>query len=191
MTSTSEKWIAALARKLDQAVQAVNDAERCQRVKEVVSAHVGRGACPLDSSLLIPASGQYGRRLLYKDPAGVYSVVLMIWGTEQSTPLHDHSGMWCVECVCEGSITVNNYKRLPSHCGDPNLCDFELVETIRAGVGDAGALIPPFDYHTIHNHGPTTSATIHVYGGEITECNVFMQQEDGYQLEVRQLTYTD
>lgn len=191
MTLTSEQWIAALASKLDEAVKASNDAERCERIKDVVSAHVGVGNCPLDPALLNPIEAQYGRRLLHKDPAGAYSVVLMIWGTDQGTPLHDHSGVWCVECVCEGSITVNNYDRLPDHCSDSGLCDFEKVGTVEASMGDAGALIPPFDYHTIHNHGATTSATIHVYGGEITECNVFVQKDHGYQLEVRELTYTD
>jgi len=191
MTTTSEQWIAELAAKLDQAVQAADDAERCEQIKNVVSAHVGSGDCQLDPALLTPVAGQYGRRLLHKDPAGVYSVVLMIWGPNQGTPLHDHSGMWCVECVCAGRITVESYARLPNRCSDSGLYDFEMVESVEAGLGSAGALIPPFDYHTIHNHGATTSATLHVYGSEITTCNVFVPKGSGYQLEVRDLTYSD
>lgn len=37
----------------------------------------------------------YARRLLYADPAGRYSVVVMTWGAGQSTPIHDHAGVWC------------------------------------------------------------------------------------------------
>ena len=191
MTTTSEQWIAKLAAKLDQAVQAADDAERCERIKTVLSAHVGNGGCQLDAALLKPVAGQYGRRLLHKDPAGVYSIVLMIWGPNQGTPLHDHSGMWCVECVCAGGITVESYARLPNRCSESGLCDFEMVESVEAGLGSAGVLIPQFDYHIIHNHSNTPAATLHVYGGEITTCNVFVPKDSGYQHEVRPLTYSD
>ena len=136
-------------------------------------------------------SRRAGQRSLVEWPDGAYTVVLMIWGSDQGTPLHDHSGMWCVECVCVGSITVDSYDRLPNRCSGSGLWDFKKVDTVQASVGEAGALIPPFDYHTIHNHGDTTSATIHIYCGELTECSIFVPKGSGYQHEVRPLTYSD
>lgn len=172
-------------------MSAPNDQERCNGIKSVLSEHVGTGDCPLDAELLASVASEYGRRLLYKDPAGVFSVVLMIWGADQGTPMHDHAGIWCVDCVCLGDITVESYAPLPGRRDDSGLHYFEKATTIEAGMGEAGALIPPFEYHTIHNHGEKTAATIHVYGGEITECNVFVPQDSGYRLEVLQLSYSD
>ena len=37
---------------------------------------------------------------------GLYTAVVMTWGPGQKTPLHDHAGMWCVECVVEGELEV-------------------------------------------------------------------------------------
>ncbi len=191
MNITSDQWIADLATQIDAAMVGGDDADRCLRIKDAVMAQVGAGDCPLDPALLKPTPDGYGRRLLHKDPGGAYSVVLMIWGSDQGTPLHDHSGMWCVECVCVGSVTVESYERLPNRCSGTGLWDFKKVESVKATVGEAGALIPPFDYHTVHNHGTTPSATIHIYCGELTECSIFVPTGSGYQHEVRPLTYSD
>ena len=89
----------------------------------------------------------YGRRLIHKDQQRGYTVMAMTWGPGQATPIHDHSGMWCVEAVWQGEIE---------------------------GVGSAGSLIPPHEYHTIANPSPhSTAVTIHIYSGEMTECCVF------------------
>ena len=190
-TTCSDQWIADLVSKLDTAMSAPNDQERCNQIKGALSEHIGNGDCPLDADLLASVASQYGRRLLYKDPEGVYTVVLMIWGANQVTPLHDHAGVWCVDCVCLGNITVESYEPQPSRTDGSGLYDFEKAATIKAGMGEAGALISPFEYHTIHNHANETAATIHVYGDELTECNVFVPQDSGYRLEVLQLGYSD
>jgi hypothetical protein len=52
-----------------------------------------------------PVADHYARRELYRSPAHGYSVVAMTWGPGQGTPLHDHSGLWCVEGVCRASWT--------------------------------------------------------------------------------------
>ena len=192
MTLTPQTWISELVQKMDKAVVADGDSARCQQVMEVLSDSIGEGNCPLDPVLLRPVDSGYGRRLLHHDPAGAYSIVLMIWDHGQGTPLHDHSGMWCVEGVCQGCITVSNYDRLPNLDSGSDIFDFDLKEMMEAGVGEAGRLIPPFDYHTIHNAGSELAATIHVYGGEVLRCNTFLPREGGgYQLEVRELCYND
>jgi predicted metal-dependent enzyme (double-stranded beta helix superfamily) len=172
-------------------MSAPTDQERCRQIKNSLSEHIGTGGCPLDDDLLASVASQYGRRLLYKDPAGIYTVVLMIWDAGQGTPIHDHAGIWCVDCVCLGNITVESYAPQPSRSDGSGLYDFDKVATIKAGMGEAGALIPPFEYHTIHNHSEETAATVHVYGGELAECNIFVPQDSGYRLEVLQLSYSD
>src|SRR5262249_57409948 len=76
--------------------------------------------------------------------------------------------------------------------GDPEkgIVQFEKETVINAGVGEAGALIPPFEYHMIENPDPTSSVTIHVYGGDMTYCHVFEPVEGGYRRKFKELAYT-
>lgn len=192
MSPDSKSWLDTLIRRVDKATVAGGDDVRCRQVMKALSDCIGSGNCPIDSDLLKPVASGYGRRLLHKDSCGTYSIVLMVWDTNQGTPLHDHSGMWCVEGVCKGRITVENYDRLPNLDSGSNLYNFEKKESIEAGIGEAGRLIPPFDYHTIHNFGSELAATIHVYGGEVLSCNTFIPKKDGgYHLEVRELSYNE
>jgi hypothetical protein len=90
-----------------------------------------------------------GATLLHRDPDGRYTVLAMVWERGQGTPLHDHAGRWCVECVYQGRIRVTSY----SVRGDPerDLVEFRQESVVLAGIGEAGALIPPFEYHRIQN----------------------------------------
>jgi predicted metal-dependent enzyme (double-stranded beta helix superfamily) len=113
----------------------------------------------------------------------------MVWGKGQGTPLHDHAGIWCVECVYSGRITVTSYA-VRGGDAETGVVQFEKQTQIVAGPGEAGALIPPFEYHVIANADPTPAVTIHVYGGEMTHCHVFSPVDGGHRREYRELTYT-
>jgi predicted metal-dependent enzyme (double-stranded beta helix superfamily) len=128
----------------------------------------------------------YGRRLIHKDPTRGYTVMAMTWGPGQATPIHDHSGMWCVEAVWQGEIEVTQYEHTETR--GERFC-LEPRTTMRAGVGSAGSLIPPHEYHTIANPSKNqTAVTIHIYAGEMTECCVFQPVEgDWYQRCVKEL----
>jgi predicted metal-dependent enzyme (double-stranded beta helix superfamily) len=114
----------------------------------------------------------------------------MVWDRGQGTALHDHAGTWCVECVYQGRIRVTSYS---VHGGDPerDLVRLEVENIVLATMGDAGALIPPFEYHRLENPDDTPAATVHVYGGELTWCHVFEPCEGGFRRGFRELTYTD
>lgn len=149
------------------------------------------GNAILEEALLATSEKGYARRLLHHDSKGAYSIVVMVWGADQGTPLHDHSGTWCVECVTQGSIKVTNFKREANRDSEAGILDFSEQQSQMAGVGEAGKLIPPFEYHIIHNPCPETAVTVHVYGGEIMRCNTFEKIEGGgYQKHVRELSYT-
>lgn len=113
----------------------------------------------------------YARRLLHQDEACGYTVMAMTWGPGQGTPVHDHAGMWCVEAVWHGQIEVVQYELLENRDG---LYRLEPRTTMLAGVGSAGSLIPPHEYHTITNPKQEQPAvTIHIYAGEMDHCGVF------------------
>ena len=62
---------------------------------------------------------------------------------------------------------------------------------LSAGVGSAGRLIPPTDYHVLANAQPdATSLTLHIYGGNLDGCRIFQPMDDGrYQQSTRALSY--
>jgi 3-mercaptopropionate dioxygenase len=179
-----------LVRRLDAAVAVRDDAGRCRAVKDVLVAAVAGGEIVLDPSFLAPAPDRYARRLLYRDPEVRYTVLAMVWGPGQGTALHDHAGTWCVECVYRGRIRVTSYS---VRGGDPerDLVRFEPETVVMAGVGEAGALIPPFEYHRLESPDETAAVTIHVYGGEMTFCHVYEPCEGGYRRTFKELRYTE
>lgn len=178
-----------LVQRLDNAVCERNDETCCRKVMDALVGLIGEGL-DLDPRFLEPTPDRYARRLLHRDPAGRYTVIAMIWGPGQGTPLHDHAGIWCVEGVYRGHLNVTSYS---VRGGDPEsgVVQFAVEAEITAGVGEAGALIPPFEHHVLMNADTTPSVTIHVYGGDMTHCHVFTPQPSGgYRREYRELGYT-
>lgn len=177
-----------MIRRLDQAV-AISEVHGCTTgVKSALEDVIRDAPACIDEDLLRPEPGCYARRLLHRDPAGRYTVVIMVWGSGQSTPIHDHAGKWCVECVYRGRIEVTSYEL----SGDPDSEVVTLTEeqVVRAGVGEAGALIPPFEYHRIANTDGDTAVTVHVYSGEMDWCHRFEPVEGGYRRQRKELVYS-
>jgi 3-mercaptopropionate dioxygenase len=159
-----------------------------RRVKRDLEELLGAGALDLPAKFKSPRPDCYARRLLYQDPADRYTAVVMTWGPGQGTPVHDHGGLWCVEGVVEGQMQVTQYDVHPD--GD-SFSVSALGEPIAAGVGSAGRLIPPTDYHVLANaQSGGTSVTLHIYGGNLTGCRIFTPDSSGRYVEsVRALSY--
>jgi predicted metal-dependent enzyme (double-stranded beta helix superfamily) len=173
---------------LDRATEQEAHEECCRGVKEALIATVAAGNGFLAPRFGEPIPDRYARRLLHLDPEMRYSVVVMAWGGRQGTPIHDHGGLWCVECVYQGRIRVTSYRRTSPR--DAPVMHFATEKEILAEVGEAGALIPPFEFHTLENATPEPAVTIHVYGGELINCNTYEPDgTGGYLRRPRELGY--
>lgn len=186
-----EKQPHPITERLAAAVAAGEPEEAPNRVKEALEELCADGALELPEGFRRPLPDTYARRLLYRDPELAFTAVAMAWGPGQGTLLHDHAGIWCVECVIEREILVERYELLEE--ADGGLCRFVPRGSVRAAVGAAGALIPPLEYHVMRNpRAEGTCVTLHVYGGELDHCSVFVPDHDDlYRREPRQLSYTD
>ncbi len=148
-----------------------------ERIKEELESFAAGGLL-LPERFRAARPDHYCRRLLHRDPDLGFTAVVMTWGPGQQTALHDHAGIWCVEAVVEGEMEVTRYELAEQAEG---LCRFVERGHVRAGVGSAGALIPPFEYHVLANAHPDRMAlTLHVYGGEMDRCSVFEPAGPGH-----------
>jgi predicted metal-dependent enzyme (double-stranded beta helix superfamily) len=153
-----------------------------EMVKAVLIDSMQSGTLDIPERMKAPRPDTYARRLFHRDPSGQYTMVVMTWGLGQRTSLHDHAGIWCVECVVDGSMEVAQYDLVSERAG---AFRFEQRNRVVAGRGTAGCLIPPFEYHTLANAAGAPSVTLHVYGGEMDHCHVFEPAADGVYHRVR------
>lgn len=187
MTQTDFAGRERLVAMLDDAVRSSDDEAAVSAVRRGLESLAREGAIELPEEIRRPLPDHYARRLLYRSEDLGYTVIAMTWGPEQQTPLHDHAGLWCVDGVWAGNLEVVQYELLEERDGRFR---FEPRETIRAGAGSAGSLIPPYEYHTIANAQDTPSVTVHVYAGDMERCSIFLPEHDGwYRREEKRLRF--
>lgn len=178
MAEGSVHGLERLFDRLQAAVRASDVQRITLGVKQTLEELVRQDALRLPAPFLRSRPDCYARRLLHRDDRVGYTVVVMTWGPGQQTRLHDHAGLWCVECVIEGELDVTQYDVAAR---DRDRYRFVERTSTRAGVGDAGCLIPPSEYHVMRNPLDDRDAvTLHVYGGEMNQCNLYLPVSDGW-----------
>jgi 3-mercaptopropionate dioxygenase len=136
-----------------------------------------------------PIIDHYARRELYRSPRHGYSVVAMTWGPGQGTPVHDHSGLWCVEGVWDGELEITQYELLER---DGERFRFRAAGGMQAGPGSAGSLIPPHEYHSIRNASPDAVAvSLHIYKAPMECCSMFVPQDGEWYMRASNPLATD
>lgn len=176
---------------LDHAVQQDGIAAITRALQDVLREAIADPQIELPECVHQPIVDHYARRELYRSPTHGYSVIAMTWGPGQATPLHDHSGLWCVEGVWSGNLQITQYE-LQEQAGDHFL--FQAQRGLLAGRGSAGCLIPPHEYHTICNASPDQIAvSVHVYQAVMEGCTMFLpdSQRDGWYVRTEQALSTD
>lgn len=186
---THSPAVEGLIRRLDHATRQPDDEAIVQDVKRVLKETLAAGELALEAEWLRPLPDRYARRLLHRDPAGRYSLLVMVWDRGQGTRLHDHGGHWCVECVYRGDIEVISYA-ITGGDAERGMVQFTEASRVRAGMGEAGALIPPFEHHLLRNAGDEPAVTLHVYSHELLACHVFEPVEGGWRRRYVELSYT-
>jgi len=177
----------SLQAKIDAAVRLGDPKAIVERIREDLSSAIRDGSLQLPDVVRTPVEGRYARRLMFSNPELDYTAVAMTWGPAQGTPVHDHAGIWCVEGVVEGEMQVTQYELEEEHDG---LCRFEQKQRVDARVGSAGWLIPPYEHHVLANATDRVAVTLHIYGGEMEQCNIFVARENGwYERQARRLVY--
>jgi predicted metal-dependent enzyme (double-stranded beta helix superfamily) len=178
-----------LIERLRNAVRLGDTTAIANRIKSDLESFIPAEGLILPDRFRQPKSDSYARRLLYRDEELGFNAIVMTWGPGQRTALHDHAGIWCVEGVLEGVMEVTRWDLQDM---DEDICRFVEKGTVQARAGSAGALIPPYEYHVLGNARREPSLTLHVYGGEMTSCNIFEPLGDGlFRRSSRSLKFDD
>ncbi len=166
-----EKFIAAI----DAAVTAGDEHAVTAALRNCLCGLIRDHDVQLPTCVHDPIVDHYARRELYRSPQHGYSVVAMTWGPGQGTPLHDHSGLWCVEGVWDGELEIVQYEMLEQ---DGERFRFRAAGGMHAGPGSAGSLIPPHEYHTIRNTSADALAvSLHIYKAPMECCSKFAARD--------------
>jgi predicted metal-dependent enzyme (double-stranded beta helix superfamily) len=185
--STRKSALSSLIASIDRAMN-LDSVE--QRVGATLNA-VAEAASHTDllpAELLKTNQESYARRSLYIDPAGRYSVLAMVWDKGQGTPLHDHGGLWVVECLYRGKMRVTNFDYLGEENG---VHKFNASSNEQVNPGDTDYRVPPDEHHVVCNDSDAPAVTLHVFGGILENCHCYEPVEGGYRRLDKKMAYTD
>ncbi|HTV84840.1 MAG TPA: cysteine dioxygenase family protein [Dyella sp.] len=104
-----------------------------------------------------------------------YEALLILWPPSHVTPVHDHDGLWGMECVLDGVLQVEAFDlSLDAH---PHLV---ARDTTVLGIGDHVAFSDADYAHRCRNLSSNRSTlSLHIYGGELNQYRSFHIQEEG------------
>jgi 3-mercaptopropionate dioxygenase len=161
---------------IDQIARAVREGE-VERLGETLAS-----LCETDaftSDLFLPQrADRYARKLLWRDPQGAFIVVAMTWSVGQGSPLHDHAGLWGAEIVVDGVMSETVFE-LMERGGDGRYL-FRRDRHRVSGKGTVGLIAPPREHHNFSNAGSVVSHSLHVYSGDLTSAQTFIEDTDGW-----------
>ena len=108
-----------------------------------------------------PHPQHYQQHLLYADPLDRLSIVSVVWGPGQETPVHDHR-VWGLVGVLRGAEISRSFRKDTQN-------NFVESAPERLERGSVAAVSPTIgDVHRISNaYSDQVSISIHIYGGNI------------------------
>ena len=128
----------------------------------------------LDERFRIGSPDCYTRHLLHRDPQNRFVVLALVWLPGQMTPIHDHS-CWGVMGILQNSLEEICYDRLDDGTR-PDFAELEQSRGTDVGRGSVAYLLPPYEeIHRIGNSSDKPTISLHIYGRDLDEVNVFDQ----------------
>jgi len=112
----------------------------------------------LDDTQLAGNPDRYARHVLYAHPAGLFTVVALVWRPGQITPVHGHY-TWCSYIILQGAMMEEHF------VWNPRAKHAVLTGQVARGEGDAVGSHAGLDtIHRLRNASEDLAVSIHVYG---------------------------
>lgn len=102
----------------------------------------------------------YARHVLYSDPTGRFTIVSIVWGAGQFSPIHGHH-TWCAYAVHRNTLQETLYS-----WDDARRAARPISTAIRTPGYSCFAHSGLDQIHKLGNCGPEPAISVHVYGVE-------------------------
>lgn len=119
-----------------------------------------------------PSHDHYTRHVLHGDPDGRYTIVAIVWGARQRSPIHAHH-TWCGVGIYRGTINEALY-RGNADGGPPVLSNIAV-----RGAGTLSFDQPNDGIHRIANNEADAAVSIHIYGVDHTRITTGVNRVPG------------
>ncbi|MEO7326776.1 MAG: cysteine dioxygenase family protein [Dokdonella sp.] len=122
---------------------------------------------------------EFTRWLYERERDGRYTGLLMVWPAGYSTPIHDHAGLWGIEMVLQGSLSVDDYE-LAEQDGVQAQPRFVGATVLEEGQSCAFAGTEGHAHRCTNLSGRRPAVTLHVYGGLLDAYRNFEPVRGGF-----------
>lgn len=155
-----------------------NDFSPARLCRELKALHA-EGGITLPPAALSPRPDRYARHQIHVCERLGYELIVMTWGPGQGSPLHDHDGNWCVECLWQGHLEITRHE--PRERDAEGRIRFASQPPTLAHAGEGDWLDAGAEHHTMRNPDPAiTAVSLHVYPHGFRQSGWFEPGEDGW-----------
>ncbi|KAJ1729367.1 hypothetical protein LPJ72_005016 [Coemansia sp. Benny D160-2] len=113
-------------------------------------------------------------RSLVDDGNGKYNLLILVWGEEQSSPIHDHAGSHCMMKLLAGELNEDLYAWPKQPSASATL---RLKRTAPLRPNSVAYMSDKLGLHRIVNPSPGSKAvSLHLYSPPYDMCKVFNEQ---------------
>jgi len=134
----------------------------------------------------------YSRNLVEKNDK--YELIVICWGENHVSPIHNHEGQRCWMGVLEGQLQ-ETYFIFKDTQGTRGTGPLEQTETNVLPHGDVGYITDDIALHVIRPANSKRAVSLHLYSYPISECNVYCpssgtitRKKTGYFTEYKKLS---
>ncbi len=163
--------LSALVAALDRALAKAGNAP-AQAVADTLATHVTRGELQLPPAFSHTRAEQHMRRQIHHSTSLGYCIVVMSWAAGQGTPIHDHGGAWCSDCLIEGQLQTTLFRIAGQDGSHYRLTQYAQRQASLPGSHEA--LHSDAELHAVCNPGQQTAISLHVYQQPLHACGVYL-----------------
>ncbi|KXN67007.1 cysteine dioxygenase [Conidiobolus coronatus NRRL 28638] len=118
---------------------------------------------------------RYTRNLI-DDGNGEYNLILLVWGQNQSSSIHNHAGSHCIMKVLDGEVVESLYD-CPSKDEHPKDSEMNLTRELVFGPNQVTYIHDKIGLHKVSNPSSSRPAfSLHLYSPPILEAKSYNKE---------------
>ncbi|KAJ2799242.1 hypothetical protein H4R20_004517 [Coemansia guatemalensis] len=145
------------------------DLETVRRVKQLMRSYVSKSQ-DWEKYAVYQDGTRYTRNLV-DDGNGKYNLLILVWGENQASPIHDHAGSHCMMKLLAGQLDEDLFAWPSSNTCKSNL---HMKRSAGLNTNSVAYMHDKIGLHRISNPSSTEKAvSLHLYSPPYDMCKVF------------------